>query len=130
MFRPKEEEKKSVLEYNRYVTKKLGELNERINLLEQKENVLREKVQVVDETIQARIKELRDDIKILRAEVGDIRRTIIKIQDAVRAISKTLENKADVQDVRVIEKNLEMIDPTRFLTEERVKEIIEEMQKE
>jgi predicted nucleic acid-binding Zn-ribbon protein len=122
----KVQKKQTELEYQRYVTKKISELSERVRLLEQKLNTTRQKIQVVDENMLIKSRDLKDEIKKLNIGTKEMKRNLMEMNDALQHIIKMVNESAKNRDLKVLEKYINMIDPTRFLTKKDVINIVKE----
>jgi len=123
---PKKEKKQTELEYQRYVTKKISELSERVRLLEQKLNTTLQKIQVVYENMLMKSRDLKVEITKLNIETKEMRRNLLEMTDALQHAIKMVNESAKGRDLRVLEKYINMIDPTRFLTKQDVINIVQE----
>ncbi len=110
--------------------KKIAELSERTRLLEERVKELRESLHVVDQTMQRRTKLLKDSINDLREEISNLRAQITELRSAIRRIINDLTNTARKSDVKLIEKYIELIDPTNIVTRKDVERIVEEKLRE
>lgn len=123
----KKKDKTSQLEYNRYITKKLSELSERVRIMEQKLSTTREKIHVVDENMLMKTRDLRDDMNRISIESKEMKRSVAEMNDAIQHLVKMVSESAKNRDLQVLEKYINMIDPTRFLTKKDVISIIQEI---
>lgn len=123
----KKKDKTSQLEYNRYITKKLSELSERIRIMEQKLSTTRGKIQVVDENMLMKTRDLRDDMNKISIESKVMKRSVVEMNDAIQHLVKMVSESAKNRDLKVLEKYINMIDPTRFLTKKDVISIVQEI---
>ncbi len=106
---------------------KMGELSERTRLLEERMKNSREKIQVLDETFSSKIKDLKDATSDFKRMVDDLKKEIDSIKEIMRRVIKELNSTAKLSDVRVLEKYISMVDITRIVTKEDVREIVEEI---
>lgn len=122
----KVQKKQTELEYQRYITKKISELSERVRLLEQKLNTTRQKIQVVDENMLMKSRDLKDEIMKLNLGTKEMKRNLMEMNDALQHIIKMVNESAKNRDLKVLEKYINMIDPTRFLTKKDVINIVKD----
>ena len=115
---------------NPLINKKIAELSERTRLLEERVKELRESLHVVDQTMQRRTKALKDSINDIREEISSLRAQMTELRSAVRRIINDLGNTARKSDVKLIEKYIELIDPTNIVTRKDVERIVEEKLRE
>ena len=112
------------------INRKLGEISERTRLLEERTKEMRENLHIVDETMERRTQNLKDSINDIRKELTQIRNQITQIRSIIRRIINDLSSTARKSDVRVIEKYIELLDPTSIVTRDDVERIVEEKLKE
>ncbi len=96
----------------------------RIRLLEERYEQLSMKVKIIDESSLKRTKELKEMIIETREELDELKKTIKEISDAMKNIVKDMQNVARSQDIKVLERYINLFDPTRFLTKEEAVELI------
>ena len=106
--------------------RKISNLNERTRLIEERLKQTREKIQVIDETFSSKIKDVKDAIADLNAQISTMRKELDEVKEILRRVVKELGNTAKLSDVKVLEKYINLIDITRFITKEDVEEIVEE----
>ncbi len=112
------------------INKKLAELSERTRLLEERVKEIRESIHVVDQTMNRRTDSLKNSINDIREEVTSLRSQLTELRSAVRRIINDLSNTARKSDVKLIEKYVELMDPTNMVTRKDVERIVREMLRE
>lgn len=108
------------------ISRKLSELNERTRLLEERQKQSREKLQVVDETFTNKIKEIKGNLSSVEDELNVMRKSVDETREIVRRIAKDIESTAKLNDVRVLEKYINMVDFTRIVTKDDVIRIVQD----
>lgn len=108
------------------ILRKITQLNERTRLIEERLKQTRDKLQVLDETLSSKIKDLMDEISDSKGEISALRKELDESKELLRRVVKELASTARISDVKVLEKYINMIDITRFITREDVEEIVEE----
>lgn len=106
------------------ITQVIVELNNRIRTLENKYNLLGERLLVVNQNMIEEYKRLLREMKIINEDTREIRQEVFLTQDALRNIVKEMELFAKKEQVKVLEKYLDLINPMRFVTEEEVEKIV------
>ena len=110
--------------------KKIAELSERTRLLEERIKELRESLHVLDQTMQRRTSTLKDSVNDLRDEITSLRAHLTELRSAVRRIINDLGNVAHKSDVKLMEKYIELMDPTNIVTRRDVERIVDEKLRE
>ncbi len=106
------------------ITQVVVELNNRIRTLENKYNLLGERLLVVNQNMIEEYKRLLREMKIINEDTREIRQEVFLTQDALRNIVKEMELFAKKEQIKVLEKYLDLINPMRFVTEEEVEKIV------
>jgi len=117
------------LEYNRYITKKLSELSERIRAMEGKIGILKQKIDVVDRNLINKTQDLKEGITKQKYDVRKLKGDMLEVQDGLKHVMVELGGAAKKRELAVISKYIDLIDPTRFLSKKDVIKIIKENKK-
>src|SRR3989344_8231460 len=99
---------------------------ERLRLIESRYGLLRDRMIIVNQNMVDEYKKLSYDIKIIDSEVKDIKRDLVNVKDALNAVSRELRNFSKVEDLKVLEKYINLWNPLKFVTEEDVLKLINE----
>ena len=99
---------------------------ERLRLIESRYGLLRDRMIIVNQNMVDEYKKLSYDIKIIDSEVKDIKRDLVNVKDALNAVSRELRNFSKVEDLKVLEKYINLWNPLKFVTEEDVWKLINE----
>jgi uncharacterized protein YoxC len=111
-------------DFSQIISKTMSEMSGRLRLLEERTDQLRQKSKIIDENMITKTDHLMEEIERTNARIDQIGKELKEIKEAMEHLIKELENVATVQDVKVLEKYINMIDPTRFLTRDEVTKII------
>lgn len=98
----------------------------RLRVLEGRYTNLQSELRVTEENMINRGKRLTKDIKTLTLDINEMRKEINEIKDKVLMIIKELQAFAKREDVKILQKYIEMWDPMNFVTHNEVEEIIDE----
>lgn len=108
------------------ITSRITDISERMRLLEERINQIRDKLNVVDKTLIDKSLALKEGTRKLEIQIDEIRKNIKTLSDTMQNVIKELDHCARAEDLKVLEKYVNMIDPTRLVTREEVQRIIEE----
>jgi len=108
------------------VIRRLGGLSERTRLIEERLKQTRSKMQVLDETFSSKVSDLKDAISDFEGRITALRKDLDEVKEILRRVVKELGSTARLSDVKVLEKYMNLIDITRFITKEDVEEIVDE----
>ncbi|MBN1923301.1 MAG: hypothetical protein JW791_00900 [Nanoarchaeota archaeon] len=103
------------------IISRLNDLNTRMRLGEERINQNKERLRVFDDQVLGLKKEMSKEIENINSDISDLRKSIKNIEDTIHHIIKELELTAKKQDINVIEKYVDMMDPTRYITKEELK---------
>lgn len=106
------------------ITQVIVDLNNRIRTLENKYNLLGERLLVVNQNMIEEYKRLLREMKIINEDLREMRQETMLTQDAMRNMVKEMELFAKKEQVRVLEKYIDLINPMRFVTTEEVESLI------
>jgi type I site-specific restriction endonuclease len=108
------------------VVKNVVELRESLKIFDQRLSQLKDTIRMVDQNNIDKYKETKELLQGLSSSVSSNKTQLLELEDAMDRLSKQLEKFAKQQDIKVIEKYLEFIDPSRFLSKEDVIKIVDE----
>jgi predicted RNase H-like nuclease (RuvC/YqgF family) len=100
------------------------ELRESIKIFDQRIAQLKDTIKMVDQNNLEKYKEIKIAIQNINSEISNSKTKIFELEDAINRIERQADNFAKIQDVKVIEKYLSFIDPSRFLNKEDVIKIV------
>ena len=103
-----------------------SELIGRIRINESRLSHLRERLLVTDNNSISEFKKISLDVRELNSELKGIKTDIFKVKEVLKDITKELENFARNQDVKILEKYINMWNPLNFITEKEVIKLIKE----
>ena len=98
----------------------------RLRINESKLTTLRERLLVTDSNMIGEYKRISDEIKNINEDVRDLKNAIMSLKETMQDIIKGAENFASSQDVKVLEKYINVWNPLNFVTEKEVRQIIQE----
>jgi len=106
---------------------KLSALTSRIVLVEKKLENLRSHLNLVENSVIEKHKTSMQEIRSLQSDVRELRLKIADIQDLFGRLAKRMEDLASKEEVTVLERYIELIKPTSFVSREEVKHMIERL---
>jgi len=98
----------------------------RIRVIEGKYNLLRDRVLVINQNMVEEYKKMIYEIKALNSDIKDVRDDIFKIKETLKHLVKELDLFARKEDVKVLEKYINLWNPIKFTTEQDVLNIIKD----
>lgn len=106
------------------VSQRLSELNDRTRMIEERLGQIRERLRSVDENLIGKFNELRESLTSFGIRISESEREIKDITESLQRMIRQLARSAKLTDVAVVEKAFDFFDPTSFLTEKDVINIV------
>lgn len=101
----------------------LNSVSTRLRILEERYTNLRRKTQVTEQNMLMSHKNVNVDIKTINTEMNELRRDVILIQNKIKQIVTNLGTFAKKDDVKTLERYINLWEPIKYVTEEGVKKI-------
>ncbi len=102
----------------------------RLRLIEERQSNMQRKIHLMEQGMLNSNKEFKTEVKLLQEEFLDVKRKIKDFEETLKKISKTLENLATREEVKIIEKYINLLDPTSFITRKELEKTIERLLEE
>ena len=113
-------------QYESDFTTIIAEINNRVRTLENKYNLLTERLLVVNQNMIEEYKKLVKDISIVNSDIREIKKEVQDVKDVITNLVKEIDTSAKKDQVAVVEKYLNLINPLNYITEEQLDKILEE----
>lgn len=117
---------------DQYPNQEYSEVNEisgRIRVLESKYSLARERIFLVNQNMVDSHKQFMVHIDNINSDIKEIKNDIYIIKDTLRTIIKEFDAFAKKEDLKVLEKYINMWSPLKFVTEAQVLELIKKNSK-
>ena len=101
-------------------------LERRLRVLEEGVTNIRKSLQVAEHSMLTKNKSLLTEMRTLNSDIVDIKKEIFEIKEKILLVVKDLESNAKINDVKVLEKYINLWNPIKFVTQEQVERIIDE----
>ena len=102
----------------------LSDLSARVRTLENKYNLFGERLLLINQNMIEEYKKIAKDLKTTEAESREIKTELYNLKEALKDIAREISNFAKKDDIKVLEKYINMWDPLKFITVEEEEEII------
>ena len=109
------------------MTEDMNTLSRRLRLLEEGFTNLRRFFQITEENIITKNKHYSAEIKTLTSDINEIRKEIQEIKDKLVLVIRELQTVARKEEVKVLEKYINLWNPIKFVTQNEVEQIINEV---
>ena len=104
----------------------INEISRTIKLIEDKYYNLRKKVQINEENSLEQDKKINEEIKVIKSDMLEMKHDIGDIKEKIMLIVKELKLTAKSEDVKVVEKYLDLWEPVNFITRNEAKKMVEQ----
>lgn len=106
------------------ISNEVKTMTRNLRILEERHNNLRRKSQVIEQNMLANHKRSSSKLKDVDQEIRELRNSIERIDEKLTIIMNYLEGCAKKNDVKVIEKYLDMWNPSSFVTRAEIPKIM------
>src|SRR3989344_7013786 len=96
------------------------DVNNRVRDLEGKYNLLRDRVLIINNNMIDEYKKVMSEVKIINSDIREIKSDIFKIKENLKHMIKEFELFARQEDVKFLEKYINLWNPMNFVTEQEV----------
>lgn len=104
----------------------INSISMRIRLLEESAKNIRRMSRVTEETLILKTREMNTEFKTITSDINELRKEVFEIKDKILTIIRELQLTAKTEDVKVLEKYLNLWNPIKFATHDEVDRIVSE----
>jgi len=120
-------QKKAVMPDLSPLTEDVGNLSRRVRVLEESFSNMRRALQVTEQNMLDKNKLFSNEIRALSGDVNDLRKEAHEIKDRLLDIVKELESSAKREDVKILEKYINLWNPIKFVTQNEIDTLVTEI---
>lgn len=102
----------------------------RLRVLEERYTNVQAELRVTESNMIKRGKRINTDVKTLTSDINELRKEVDEIKEKILLIVKAVQNCAKKEEVKVLQKYIDMWEPMNFVTHKEVGEIIDEKMRE
>ncbi|MFH1210004.1 MAG: hypothetical protein V1663_04415 [archaeon] len=99
---------------------------ERVRILESKYNTMRERLLLINQNMIDEYKKVSEELKEVNQDMKDLKKELFEVREALNKIVYELQFFARKDNLKVLEKYINMWNPLHFVTEEEVLKLIKE----
>jgi predicted nucleic acid-binding Zn-ribbon protein len=103
----------------------ISELNRRMRLIEEQISGIREHTSLIESNITQRDKKTTEELNNFSEEMHDFHNQIREIKDAIDQIASKFDQFANKEQVKVLERYINIWNPMNFLTKDEVESFID-----
>ncbi len=100
----------------------IADLNNRVRSLEGKYNLFGERLLVVNQNMIEEYKKIIKEMKLIGGDVQDLKKEMFKIRVVMKNVIKEMESYAKKDQMKVLEKYIDLWSPLHFVTREELNE--------
>lgn len=104
----------------------IAEVERRLRALEEKYSNLERRSQVTEENMLSSDRKIKAEIKVINADLSDIKAQAAEAMERLKVLIRELDSFARVEDVDVIRKYLNLIEPLGFVTQNEVERVVKQ----
>ncbi len=108
------------------LNRNIGEIERRLRALEEKYSNLERRSQVTEENMLSGNRKMKTEIKMNSEELSELKAQIADANEKIKAVVRELQGFARTEDVDVIRKYLNLLEPLGFVTQSEVDRIVKQ----
>ncbi|MBI2548280.1 hypothetical protein HYW21_02935 [Candidatus Woesearchaeota archaeon] len=108
----------------------LNNLSRRVRIQEERDLNLRKKIQVIEQNMLSSQKKASTEIKILQDDLKTVKRELLDVKDKVKLLILELRESAKKEDVKVLERYINLWEPVNFVTQQEVVKMVQDIVEE
>ena len=105
----------------------IGNIGRRLRVLEESFTNLRRVLQVTEQNMLDKNRMFTTEIRTIVSDVSDMKKEINDIKEKIMELVKELQTAAKRDEVKVLEKYINLWNPVKFVTQNEVEQIVKEM---
>jgi len=105
----------------------IGNISRRLRVLEESFTNLRRVLQVTEQNMLDKNRMFTTEIRTIVSDVSDMKKEINDIKEKIMELVKELQTAAKRDEVKVLEKYINLWNPVKFVTQNEVEQIVKEM---
>jgi predicted RNase H-like nuclease (RuvC/YqgF family) len=111
------------------VSEQMSNLSRRVRMLEESNTNFRKRFQVTEQNMLNKHRLFTTELKTIYSDINEIKKELIEIKDKVLMLIKELQSYAKKEDVKVLERYVNLWEPVNFVTQNEIKDIVKEILK-
>ena len=102
--------------YQGAIQSEVANVVSRLRLLEERHTNLQRKMHLIEEHLLTNTKEIKSELKITQSDMVELKRNVHEFADIIDRLTRSLEDFASRDDMKVMEKYINLLDPTNFIS--------------
>jgi len=108
------------------ISKTVSELNRRVRAVEEQLTASRQRLDIMDDSVHDTIKTVSRDVEETKAQVSEINSALSEFRTTLQQLIKQLGVFARKSDVSALEKYVDLLDPSQYLSKKEIVNLIRE----
>ncbi len=109
------------------ITSDVNNISRRLRLLEESFTNMRRTLQVTEENMLKKHRNFSTEVKTINSEISEMRSEISEIKEKIIMLIQELKTAAKRDEVKVLEKYIDLWNPVKFVTQNEVEQIVKDM---
>ena len=109
------------------VTGQVNDLDRRLRTLEERYSSLQTRAQVTEENMLHTHKHINSEIKTTNSDMHELKKEMGELKDRILLLVKELQSAAKKEELRVLQRYVNLWEPINFVTHNELKQVIEEL---
>ncbi len=101
-------------------------LGSRLRVLEEQYTNLRNKAQLTENNLLDFQRDFREELKSLTQDIVDLKHRVKELQEKLNVVDEQVGDSVREHELQVLENYIDLWDPSRFVTQEQLEEMLEE----
>jgi len=104
----------------------LNEVNSRTRILENKYSLMGERLLIINQNMIEEYKRSSKELQTITKDISNLKKDLEEIKNTLRHIVQEMSTFAKKENVKTIEKYINILNPLNFVTEEQVLKLLKE----
>lgn len=109
------------------VAQEIIDMGRRLRTLEERYTNLQSKTQLTEQNMISRNRHVTTELKTFNSEVNEVKKEINEIKERILSVINELKVTAKKEEVKVLEKYINLWEPVNFVTRNEVEDIVREI---
>ena len=109
------------------VSDQLNDMDRRLRTIEERYSTLQTRAQVTEENMLHTHKHINSEIKTTNSDMHDLKKEINELKDNILLLVKELQSSAKKEELRVLQRYVNLWEPVNFVTHNELKQILAEL---
>ena len=105
----------------------IGNLSRRLRVLEEGFTNLRRVLQVTEQNMLDKNRMFTTEIRTIASDISDMKKELNDVKERILELVKEMQTSAKREEVKVLEKYINLWNPVKFVTQNEVEQIVKEM---